>query len=167
MFQVEATRIITNIQKEKMESKWGPLLLQEINKHREAVVVANRRYNMLANKRKTSYTMKLYLKQMQVEAHMNLHVFMVESRKWIKIWGIDIEQQIRDIEEAARLRREAARIEAMRLTKLALRNERDAKAAVWLEKDIVRIAVEEDKLKHRHHASTPKEEEPKGTKMEE
>ena len=98
---------------------------------------------------------------------MNLHVFMVESRKWIKIWGIDIEQQIRDIEEAARLRREAARIEAMRLTKLALRNERDAKAAVWLEKDIVRIESEEKELKHRHHASTPKEEEPKGTKMEE
>ena len=54
----------------------------------------------------------------------------------------------------------------MRLTKLALRNERDAKAAVWLEKDIVRIAVEEDKLKHRHHASTPKDMEPEEPKKE-
>merc|ERR1740139_971814 len=55
----------------------------------------------------------------------------------------------------------------MRLTKLALRNERDAKAAVWLEKDIVRIADEESALKHRHHATTPKEKEPEEPKKEE
>jgi len=58
--KIKATRTITNIQKENIESKWGEMLKKEIEKHRQAVAVANRRYSLLSTK--ASPYMKQYLK---------------------------------------------------------------------------------------------------------
>ena len=103
--QMRATETITKIQKENIASKWGAVLKEEITKHREAVAVANRRYDLLVAKNpETSLYMKQYLKQNQVEAHANLHIFVGEAKKWIKIWGIDFEAQKKIKAEKERLR---------------------------------------------------------------